>query len=32
MAMQIATKYDPKFFMPLLLIIYNNLTPTFTGV
>jgi len=30
--MQIAKKYDPKVLMSLLLIIYNNLTPTLTDV
>ncbi len=28
MALQIVTKYDHKILIPLLVIIYNRLTPT----
>ncbi len=30
--MQVAAKYDHEIFMPLMLVVYNILTPTFVNV
>jgi len=32
LAMHVVAKYDHEIFMPLLLAIYNYLTPTFINV
>jgi hypothetical protein len=32
LTMHVVTKYDHEIFMPLLMAIYNYLTPTFVNV